>query len=241
MHGSIGDVDGDGLIDLLVTDLRYGALYHNTGNGLFEDLTEKSGVAGAIAGKGAWAAELFDYDNDGDLDIFSANGTAEELILQLPLLLENDGKGHFQDVGPRLSDYFSTKRSGRAAAIWDYDNDGDMDIIVSHIDLQATPVLLRNDGGNANHWLGLKLVGKDGPASAIGARVMIRSGRMERVYINQWATSYLTNHDPRVHIGLGQNKKVDRLEIFWSNGKKEIYYDIDINRYLIIKEGTGLQ
>jgi len=241
MHGSIGDIDGDGLIDLLVTDLRYGALYHNTGNGLFEDLTEESGVAGAIAGKGAWAAELFDYDNDGDLDIFSANGTAEELILQLPVLLENDGKGHFQDVGPRLNAYFSKKRSGRAAAIWDYDNDGDMDIIVSHIDLQATPVLLRNDGGNANHWLGLKLVGKDGPASAIGARVTIRSGNTAQLYINQWATSYLTNHDPRVHIGLGQNKKVDQLEIFWSNGKKEIYYDIDIDRYLIIKEGTGLQ
>jgi len=221
MHGSIGDIDGDGRIDLLVTDLRYGALYRNTGNGLFEDITEESGVAVAMAGKGAWAAELFDFDNDGDLDIFSANGTAEELILQPPLLLENDGKGHFQNVGPRLSDYFSAKRSGRAAAIWDYDNDGDMDIIVSHIDLQASPTLLRNDGGNRNHWLGLKLVGKDGPASAIGARVTVKSGNMEQVHINQWATSYLTNHDPRVHI--------------------EIYYTPDIDRYLTIKEGTDTQ
>jgi hypothetical protein len=241
MHGSIGDIDGDGRIDLLVTDLRYGALYRNTGNGLFEDVTEESGVAGAMAGKGAWAAELFDFDNDGDLDIFSANGTAEELILQPPLLLENDGKGHFQNVGPRLSDYFSAKRSGRAAAIWDYDNDGDMDIIVSHIDLQASPTLLRNDGGNRNHWLGLKLVGKDGPASAIAARVTVKSGDMEQVHINQWASSYLTNHDPRIHIGLGQNKKVDQVEIVWSNGKKEIYYNPAINRYLIIKEGTDTQ
>jgi hypothetical protein len=241
MHGSIGDIDGDGRIDMLVTDLRYGALYRNTGNGLFEDVTEERGVAGAMAGKGAWAAELFDYDNDGDLDIFSANGTAEELILQPPLLLENDGMGHFQNVGPRLSDYFSTKRSGRAAAIWDYDNDGDLDIIVSHIDLQASPTLLRNDGGNTNHWLGLKLVGKDGPASAIGARVTVKSGNMEQVHINQWATSYLTNHDPRVHIGLGQNKKVDQIEIVWSNGKKEIYYNPSIDRYLIIKEGTNTQ
>jgi len=241
MHGSIGDIDGDGRIDLLVTDLRYGALYRNTGNGLFEDITEESGVAVAMAGKGAWAAELFDFDNDGDLDIFSANGTAEELILQPPLLLENDGKGHFQNLGPRLSDYFSAKRSGRAAAIWDYDNDGDMDIIVSHIDLQASPTLLRNDGGNRNHWLGLKLVGKDGPASAIGARVTVKSGNMEQVHINQWATSYLTNHDPRVHIGLGQNKKVDQVEIVWSNGKKEIYYNPAIDRYLIIREGTDTQ
>ncbi len=241
MHGSIGDIDGDGLIDLLVTDLRYGALYRNTGHGLFEDVTEGSGVAGAMAGKGAWAAELFDYDNDGDLDLFAANGTAEELILQPPLLLENDGKGHFQDVGTTVSDYFSTRRSGRASAIWDYDNDGDMDIIVSHIDLLASPILLRNDGGNANHWLGLKLVGEDGPASAIGARVTVKSGENEQVHINQWATSYLTHHDPRVHIGLGQNKKVDQVEIIWSNGKKEIYYNPDIDRYLLIIEGTGIQ
>ncbi|MBA7522657.1 hypothetical protein ES705_14777 [subsurface metagenome] len=240
MHGSIGDIDGDGLIDLLVTDLRYGALYRNTGNGLFEDITERSGVAGAFAGKGAWAAALFDYDNDGDLDIFSANGTAEELILQLPLLLENDGKGHFKNVGPELCDYFSTKRSGRAAAIWDYDNDGDLDIIVSHIDLQATATLLRNDGGNSNHWLGLKLVGKNGPASAIGARVIVKSGSGKQVLINQWATSYLSNHDPRLHIGLGSHNYIDQIEIIWSNGNKEIYFNPAIDRYLTIIEGTGI-
>jgi len=240
MHGSIGDIDGDGLVDLLVVDLRYGALYRNTGNGLFEDITEKSGVAGAFAGKGAWGAALFDFDNDGDLDIFSANGTAEELILQNPLLLENDGKGHFKNVGPELCDYFSTKRSGRTMAIWDYDNDGDMDIIVSHIDLQATATLLRNDGGNSNHWLGLKLVGKNGPASAIGARINVKIGNKKQVYINQWSTSYLSNNDSRVHIGLGQDKNIDQIEIFWSDGKKESYNNPPIDRYLTIKQGTGI-
>jgi hypothetical protein len=240
MHGSIGDTDGDGLTDLLVTDLRYGALYRYTGDGLFEDVTEEKGIAAEMAGKGAWAAELFDYDNDGDLDIFSANGTAEELILQPPLLLENKGSGDFQNVGPERCDYFSTKRSGRAAAIWDYDNDGDLDIIVSHIDLQATPALLRNDGGNANHWLGLKLVGKDGPTAAIGARVTVTAGHTKQVQINQWATSYLSNHDPRVHIGLGHHKWVDQVEIIWSNGKKEIYHNPAIDRYLTIVEGRGI-
>jgi hypothetical protein len=240
MHGTIGDIDGDGLIDILVADLTHGALYHNTGNGMFEDITESSGMMGSFAGKGAWATALFDYDNDGDLDIVAANGIAEELILSYPLLLENDGKGHFRDVGMDHGSYFKTKRSGRGMAVWDFDNDGDMDIIISHVDLQATPALLRNDGGNANHWLGLMLKGKNGPASAISAKVIVTARGRKQVLINQWATGYLSNNDPRLHIGLGQQKKVDQLEIFWTGGKKEVYKDIDADRYLTITEGKGI-
>jgi len=240
MHGSIGDVDGDGLIDILVTDLDYGALYKNMGNGLFIDITEESGVAAAMAGKGSWGAQLFDYDNDGDLDIVAANGTAEELIPQYPLLLENDGKGHFKNVGKEHGDYFSTKSSGRSLAVWDFDNDGDLDIIISHLDKNGTPVLLRNDGGNSNHWLGLTLKGKNGPASAIGAKVTITEGGKKQVMVNQWATSYLANNDPRVHFGLGNTKQIDLLEIRWSDGKKEVYNKIDSDRYITILEGTGI-
>ncbi|HJZ40519.1 MAG TPA: CRTAC1 family protein [Bacteroidales bacterium] len=239
MHGTIGDVDGDGLIDILVVDLEYGSLYRNLGNGLFEDITESSGLALHLAGKGSWYAALFDYDNDGDLDIFAANGTAEELILQYPLLFENDGKGHFRNVGQERADYFSTKRSGRGAAIWDYNNDGQLDIIVSHVDLKATAVLLRNNGNN-NHWLGLLLKGKNGPAAAIGAKVTVHSGSKKQVLINQWATGYLSNNDPRLHIGLGQQKQVDQIEIIWSDGKKEVYRNVPADRYLTILQGTGI-
>lgn len=240
MHGSIGDIDGNGLIDLLVTDLDYGALYKNSGNGLFVDITVQSGVAGAMAGKSSWGAQFFDFDNDGDLDIVAANGTAEELILQYPLLLENDGKGHFSNTGKEHGDYFSIKRSGRSLAVWDFDNDGNLDIIISHLDKPGTAALLRNDGGNNNHWLGLILKGKDGPASAIGAKVTITAGGKKRVMVNQWATSYLSNNDPRLHFGLGQQKKIDLLEIIWSNGKKEVYSNIDSDRYITIAEGTGI-
>jgi enediyne biosynthesis protein E4 len=239
MHASIGDVDGDGLIDMLVTDLDYGALYKNTGSGLFTDITEQSGVAGAMAGKSSWGAQLFDYDNDGDLDIIAANGTAEELILQYPLLLENDGKGHFKNVGKEHGAYFLTKRSGRGLAVWDFDNDGDLDVIISHLDGDGTPSLIRNNDGNSNHWLGLTLKGKDGPASAIGAKVTLTAGGKKIVMINQWATSYLSNNDPRMHFGLGQLKKIDYLEIRWSDGKKEMYNKIDSDRYIVITEGTG--
>ena len=142
MHGSIGDVDGDGHIDLMVVDLEYGALYRNLGNGLFADITAASGLKQAFMGKGAWGAALFDYDNDGDLDVYSANGVADWLEEQDQLLMENAGQGQFHDVGPQRSEYFREKRSAHGAAVWDYDNDGDLDIIVSHVDLRGTATLV---------------------------------------------------------------------------------------------------
>ncbi|MFO7369977.1 MAG: CRTAC1 family protein [Bacteroidales bacterium] len=240
MHGTLGDVDGDGLIDILVTDLEYGALYKNTGNGVYIDITESSGVAGFLAGKGGWGSELFDYDNDGDLDIVVATGTAEELILQYPLLLENDGRGRFRNVGPSKAAYFSVKRSGRGVTVWDYDNDGDMDIIFSHVDKQATATLLRNNTGNRNHWVGFTLKGANGPASAIAAKVEITAGGKKQVRINQWTTSYLSNKDPRIHFGLGNHKLIERIEITWSDGKKEIYNNIGGDRYLTVVQGKGI-
>jgi hypothetical protein len=240
MHGTIGDIDGDGLIDILVVDLDYGALYRNLGNGLFEDITESSGVAAPLAGKGAWGAALFDFDNDGDLDIVTATGTAEELILQNPVLLENDGTGHFRDAGRDYSPYFSTKRSGRGLVVWDFDNDGDLDITISHVDLQATPVLLRNDGGNDNNWLGLSLIGHAGPASAIGAKVTVTAGGRKQVFVNQWATGYLSNNDPRIHVGLGKNKKADLIEIEWSDGIHELFRDLISDQYITIIQGKGI-
>lgn len=240
MHGTIGDIDGDGLVDIFVSDLNYGALYRNIGDGVFVDITVESGVMAAMRGKGGWGASLFDYDNDGDLDLIAANGTAEELILQYPLLMENDGKGKFKNVGKDHGDYFSTKRSGRGLAVGDFDNDGFLDIIVSHVDKQGTAALLKNEGGNGNHWLGLTLKGQKGPASAIGAKVTVTAGGKKQVLVNQWATSYLSNNDQRLHIGLGSQKQVDQLEINWSDGKKEVYKNIESNRYLTILQGKGI-
>jgi hypothetical protein len=199
-----------------------------------------SGVAKSLAGKGSWGTALFDFDNDGDLDIISSNGTAEELILQYPVLLENDGKGNFKDVGKDLSTYFSTKRSGRGLAIWDYDNDGDLDVIISHVDLQATPALLRNDNNTNNNWLGITLKGKKGIASAIGAKITATTNSKKQVHINQWTSGYLSNNEPRIHIGLGQEKLVNELEIKWSDGTVEVFNNLKPNQYITIQQGKGI-
>ncbi len=238
MHGSIGDVDGDGRIDLLVVDLRHGALYRNTGQGLFTDITAASGVKQAMMEKGAWAAAMFDYDNDGDLDIYSANGMADLLVDQEQLLLENDGRGRFQSVGPQRSVYFREKRSARGAAVWDFDNDGDLDIIVSHIDLRGTATLLRNDGGNRNHWLGISLVGRSS-ASAIGAKVTLTTASGRQVRVSQWGTSYLSYHDPRLLFGLGSDRAAEQLSVRWSDGQVEWFRQLPIDQYTTIVQGQG--
>jgi enediyne biosynthesis protein E4 len=240
MHGTIGDADNDGLIDIFITDLEFGALYKNIGNGLFKDVSQTSGITAIFTGVDAWGTAFIDYDNDGALDIISANGIAEELVLQYPLLLENDGKGNFKNVGKKHGAYFSEKRSGRGLAIFDFDNDGDMDIIISHVDLKATPVLLRNDGGNKNNWIGFSLKGKSGPVTAIGAKVIVKYDDKRRVFINQPATGYLSNSDPRIHIGLGKCKKIDEIEIIWTDGSKEIIKYIEPNQYYTLLQGKGI-
>lgn len=238
MHGSAGDIDGDGQLDIMVVDLEYSSLYRNQENGLFEDQTSRSGLKRYFQGKGAWGAALFDYDNDGDLDLFSANGMADLLVEQDPLLLENDGHGRFSDVGRQRGAYFTERRSGRGATVWDYDNDGDLDIVVSHVDLRGTPALLRNDGGNSNHWLGVTLIGHN-PAAAAAAKVTLTADDLVQVRVNQQASGYLSYSDPRLHFGLGKRQTVDHLTVRWSDGTEEEFHDLPIDRYVTIKQGTG--
>jgi len=239
MHGSIGDVDGDGLIDMLVVDLEYGAMYRNLGNGLFDDITAASGLKQIFQGKGAWGSALFDYDNDGDLDVFSANGVADWLEEQDQLLIENSGAGQFHNVGPQRGEYFRTKRSARGAAVWDYDNDGDLDIIISHVDLRATATLLRNDGGNRQHWLGVSLVGTR-PAAAVAAHVTVQAGNLTQVSVNQPGSGYLSYHDPRLHFGLGPHTRIDQLVVHWSDGSVDTCRDLPADRYVTIVQGQGV-
>jgi hypothetical protein len=202
-------------------------------------MTQRSGLASIFEGIGAWAGLLLDYDNDGDLDIFSANGVAEALRLQLPLLLENDGNGHFTDTGHKGGQYFSTRRSGRGAAAWDYDNDGDMDIVVSHVDLEATAALLRNDSPGDHHWLGITLLQANGTPALPGSRIVIQMGDRTLVRCHQPGNAYLSFSDPRVHVGLGTATGVDLLEVHWPDGVTDRFEHLAVDRYMEIRQGDG--
>ncbi len=240
MHGSLGDIDGDGHLDILVTDLKHGSLYRNTGMGIFKDVTYSSGVAPHFKGKGGWAAMLSDFDNDGDLDIFSANGTAEELILQPPLLLENNGKGRFVNSGKTAGTYFQEKHSGRGAAVLDYDNDGDLDIIVSHLEPGSRASLLANTHNHQNHWLGLTLITSNDGTSLIGTKITLIAGNQTQVRVFQPSTGYLSYSDPRIHFGLGNNSQIAEVKIEWPDGAVETLKNVRIDQYISVGKGIGV-
>jgi hypothetical protein len=239
MHGSLGDVDGDGLLDIFVTDLSYQSLYRAIGPGRFEDIVERSGIRRLMNGAESWGAGLYDFDNDGDLDVFAANGGADTLVEKRPTLLVNDGSGHFTDAADGGGPYFLGKRSGRGAAFGDFDNDGRIDIVVSHVDLKATPVLLRNVTANGNHWLGVSLQPGKNRAEPVGAVVRLTAGGKTQVRVYQRSQSYLSQNDPRLHFGLGKATRVEKLEVRWPGGAVETLTDLPVDRYMAVMSGGG--
>ncbi len=239
MHASLGDVDGDGLLDVFVTDLSYQSLYRAIGPGRFEDVTEKSGVRRLMDGAESWGGGLYDLDNDGAVDIFAANGGADTLVLKKPTLLVNDGAGHFSDASAGAGDYFQGRRSGRGVAFGDFDDDGRIDIVVSHVDLKGSPALLRNVTANGNHWLGVALKPTRSPSEPAGALVKATAGGKTQVRVYQRAQSYLSQNDPRLHFGLGKRAKVDALEIRWPSGTVQTLRDVPADRYVTVTEPRG--
>ena len=239
MHGSLGDVDGDGLLDIFVTDLSYQSLYRAIGPGRFEDIVERSGIRRLMNGAESWGGGLYDLDNDGDVDIFAANGGADTLVEKKPTLLVNDGAGHFTDASAGAGEYFQGKRSGRGVAFGDFDNDGRIDIVVSHVDLKATPALLRNVTANGNHWLGVSLRQGKNREEPVGAVVRLTAGGKTQVRVYQRAQSYLSQNDPRLHFGLGKATRVEKLEVRWPGGAVETLTDLPVDRYMAVMGGGG--
>jgi hypothetical protein len=180
-----------------------------------------------------------DFDNDGWQDLLIANGDGHRLSeKQEQLLMRNvagpAGRRVFVDVSRSLGHYFDTRSVGRGLATGDFDNDGDLDFFVVNIDQPS--VLLRNDGGNRNNWLTLRLIGSSSNRDGVGARVTVRAGNFTQVAEKTSASSYLSQNDPRLHFGLGQSSKADEAIIQWPSGKTQTLKEVKANQFLKVIE-----
>lgn len=234
MNAAVGDVNGDGSIDIFVTRLGYGSLYLRTQNGTYEDRMWASGLGLLTQKYPAWGGVLVDFDNDGDLDLSAANGSAFTLDGMITLLLENDGHGRFADAAEKGGAFFRQPINGRGNAVLDYDNDGHQDLLITAIG--DRPFLLRNKCPTTNHWLKIKLEGTRSNRSAYGARIEISAA--DRTYRAEAMchTGFLTQSDSRVHFGLGQLTKLDRAVVRWPSGTVQTLNSVKADQILTLRE-----
>jgi enediyne biosynthesis protein E4 len=253
MGVAVGDYDNDGRDDLHVTNFAddYNVLYHNDGKGLFSDVSYPMGIARPSIPFLGWGNAFADYDNDGWLDLVVANGHVYPIADQFDwntsyrqrMLLFRNLKGRFVEVAGSAGAALSVPRTGRGLATGDLDNDGDVDVVVSNID--DTPTLLRNDGGNtAGHWLTVRLVGDPArkcPRDAIGSVVSCTAGGIRRRGEVASGRSQISQSDLRVHFGLGAATRVDRLEVRWAGGETVSYEIPGVDRLIVIAQGQGVR
>jgi hypothetical protein len=242
---AVGDVFGTGWTDLFVSNFAedFSTLYRNLGDGLFEDQSEQTGVGPATWKALSWGAAFADFDNDGDLDLAIANGHIYPQVDRHPeivgtfaqrnLLLENRG-GTFHDVTAAAGPGFEVTLSSRGLAVGDYENDGDLDLLISNLD--APPSLLRNDG-LIGAWLVVVAEGPNGGVAPPGTRVVVRAGG--RTYRRDVAAgdSYMSSHDPRVHVGLGTAEQADEVMVIWPGGRQDVVENVSARRPLTINAG----
>ena len=231
MGPAIGDVDNDGWLDIYIPDMGYGCLLMNRKD-YFEDRTAQTNLAVVCGQYTGWGGVLFDYDCDGYLDVFVANGNAHHEYTEEDVLMRNDGTGNFVDVADKSGAYFREKYVGRGATYGDYDNDGDLDLLV--INLNDTPRLLRNDDGNKNNWLIIEARLPGGKSDAIGARVTITVGSLIQLQDLIPVRGYLSQADPRCHFGLGNATKADTVEIRWPDKQTTKLTNVKANQILTV-------
>lgn len=233
MGPTIGDIDRNGLLDIYVPDMNYGCLMINR-KGFFEDRTASAKMAVICGQYTGWGGVLCDFDNDGFLDLFIANGKAHFEFGEEDVIVRNDGSGHFVDVAGESGPYFHDKYVGRGATWGDFDNDGDQDLLV--MNLNDSPRLLRNDGGNRNHWLKLALKVGNPSRDAIGARVTVTNGKTRQIQELVPVRGYLSQGDPRLSFGLGRHTKVDRIDILWPDGSRSQRQNVPADQFLSISQ-----
>jgi hypothetical protein len=216
----LGDYDNDGWQDLFVSDMRYHRLFHNPGTEkYFLDTTVETGVAQVSGQYVAWGDGFFDFDNDGWKDIFIVNGGLHWMVPMEDSLLRNNGNGTFTDVSARSGSYFKFKKIGRGACFADYDNDGLMDGFIVVLGGKGILLHASQPASVRNHWLTLKLVGTRGNRDGFGARIEAIAGDLKQTIESVSESGYLSQGDPRPHLGLGPRTEVDKLTVRWPRAR----------------------
>jgi hypothetical protein len=248
MGVAVGDFDADGSLDIVRTNFsdQLTTLYRNFGNGAFDDVSIKAGL-GVNRKYLGFGVGFLDYDNDGWKDLFIANGHVYSQIIgrklhvtykQPKILYRNLGNGRFEDISLKVGPALRAENLGRGCAFGDFDNDGDVDIVVNNLD--GAPTLLRNDGGNKNNWIMIKCVGTRSNRSAIGTRVKVTSGEHSQIDEVMSGSSYYSQNDFRLHFGLGRATKADSVELVWPSGRKESFANLAANQLFVLQEAKGV-
>lgn len=243
------DYDGDGRLDFVVTNLDFEteSLFRALGNRLFSYATGESGLGVATLPFVGFGVVVFDYDNDDRLDLAIANGHIMDnaplvrsgaTYAQRNLLFHNQDGRRFGEVGLSSGPGFALTKVSRGLASADIDNDGDLDLLVANSGQTAD--LLRNDGGNRRNALLVRLIGTKSNRDGVGARLRFASGGRTQVREARSGSSYLSQNDSRIHIGLDTATRVDRLEVRWPSGAIEVIRDVAANNIVTIREGQGL-
>jgi len=249
MGTDAADTTGSGRLDIAVGHLenQLARLYRNKGNEYFEDATLLSKIGYATFNMSEFGLCFLDYDNDGACDLFMASGhvldnihlyNSQVYYAEPKMMFRNLGNGTFENISGKLGADFRAPRVSRGAAVGDFDNDGDLDILVNHCG--GTPQLLRNDGGNAYHWLEISLIGTRSNRDGVGARLNLHAGELVLHGQRMGGRSYQSAQDPRLHFGLGGQSKIDAVEIRWPSGIVTKLSNIDVDRIIAIKEGEGI-
>jgi hypothetical protein len=249
---SLGDYDNDGWLDLFISDFQKASdhLWHNDGKASFDDVSDRAGITVATRGVLGFGGGFFDYDNDGWLDLFVANGhvypevelvSPEIHFKQINSLFRNDGHGKFVEATKSAGSGLQTPYVGRGVAFADFDNDGNMDLVVSN---NGDPPLLLHNSGSGNHFLNFKLVGTKSNRDAMGARVRVSAGGITQIREVAGAGSYLSQSDLRAHFGLNKASVAEIVEIKWPSGAQQVFHNVESDKFYLVEEGRdklGLQ
>ena len=228
------DIDGDGRLDLWVTDAKYNRLMRNMGDKQFEDIGAASGISPITAPYVSWGTGIYDFDNDGLLDILTFHGGLIHLVPEEHSIYRGLGNAKFVDVSKQAGQVFDIKTVARGACFGDYDNDGKIDAFL--VNLGAPGILFHNISTNTGHWITIQLKGTKSNRDGIGAHLELTAGGKKQITERVAGSGYLSQDDGRLHFGLGSATKVDKLAVRWPSGREQVLENLSVDRILTVEE-----